>query len=663
MPTSRRTVRWMHALMLPALLALPTCGTPGTRKDVMIGRAEERTRADAARPENTEMHPPTEYSVSLRSPQTQTATITMTVREVKGDSLDVALPVWRPGRYQVLDQAGSISAFAATNSRGEPLAATKLDKATWRISTGGSEVVRVSYRVYANSLNDRTRHIDDTHAFLSPAAVFVYAPERRFAPVRVTIDAPDGWSTSTGLERENGSRTTFVGVDYDVLVDSPLEIGVHDFHEFEVDGVPHEIIVWHGGAAASEKPRYDAEKFTRDFAAIVRTQVELFGDMPYSRYVFQIHAGPGLGGGTEHLNSTIMQTSRATFEEEGAYKRFLGLVSHEMFHTWNVKQLRPADLKPYDYAHEDYTRLLWLVEGATSYYDDLCLVRAGLMSADAYIAMVEGMINSEIGRPGWREQSLEDSSFDAWIKFNKATPDAVNSTVSFYGKGSLISLLLDMEIRTRTANQASLDTVMRRMYERFPLKGPGYTTRDVLNVLREVCEEHRSAAVDSKGTAEGAKGGTNERAADCGFDDFFARYIAGTETPDFTRLFDVVGLTCELDAIDESEPYLGLTLVEKEGKTLVSAVLADGPAFRAGLMADDEIVAMNGRRLKKDDLDKRVGMHDAGDTLTFTFFRREELREIDVKLDAAKKASWTVKRRAAPTDEQRVALREWLRQK
>ncbi len=617
--------------------SLAACASPSRRHALPVPRAEQ-SAAPQSRP--TVTYPPTEYTVSLLSPQTQTATISMTIRGVRGPTIYVAVPVWRPGRYQVLDQAGSLSSIAVRGAHGQPLPFTKIDKATWRIDTAGSDRVTFAYRFYANSLNDRTRHIDDTHAFLSPAAIFVYSPDRRFAPVRVSIEAPDGWRTSTGMDPELGSSNTFTAPDYDVLVDCPLEIGIHDRHEFEVDGIPHEIIVWHAGTAHTSKPAYDPEKFKRDFAAIVRVQRDIFGDMPYARYVFQVHSGTGLGGGTEHLNSTIMQTSRATFEDDAAYKRFLGLVSHEMFHTWNVKQLRPADLKPYAFAHEDYTRLLWLVEGTTSYYDDLCLVRAGLMEPDRFIDIIESMINTELARPGWHEQSLEESSFDAWIKFNKATPDAVNSTVSFYSKGALVSLLLDMEVRSCTAHRpagaASLDDVMRTLYTRFPLSGPGYTTQDVLDVLREVT-----------GTP---------------FDDFFARYIAGTDVPDFTRVFEIVGLTCE-KSTDDTKPYLGLSIIEKEGKTLVAAALADGPAYRAGIMSDDEIVALDGRRVRKDDLDTRLKSHKPGDSVTFSFFRRDELRSIQLTLDSAPAPTWTVTESPSPTDQQRQAFNAWLGQR
>jgi predicted metalloprotease with PDZ domain len=626
---------------------------------------------------------PVEYIVSLPRPQTQTLEMTMIVPGVTGPTLDVALPVWRPGRYALIDAAGTVSHVEAVTRSGQELPIEKIDKSTWRIRTLGATEIRVSYRVYANSINDRTRHVDDTHAFLSPAAVFMYAPTKRAEPVRVSVEAPEGWRTATGLERAAEGTATFAAPDYDVLVDSPLEIGLHDLIEFDVDGVPHEIAIWHAGATDATKPEYDAERLKRDFAAIVRAEAAIFtgsdggrpeadvkAGMPYTRFVFLVHAGPGLGGGTEHLNSTIMQTGRASLEDDDAYRRFLGLVSHEMFHTWNVKQLRPADLKPYDYAHEDYTRLLWVAEGTTSYYDDLCLVRAGLMSPDKYLDVLGTLITGELERPGGGVQSLEESSFDAWIKFNRTTPDSPNTTVSFYTKGALISWLLDMEIRGRTGNAASLDTVMRTMYQRFPLAGPGYTTEDLLAVINEVSGSD--------------------------FAEFFADYVAGTKIPDVTETLAVVGLERvfepEEDETEHGEgdgekkdsrdaarasakdagsastapprkkAWLGLTLADRGERTVVTGALEGNPAYDAGIIADDEVIALDGLRLRAADLDKRLKHHNPGDRVTLTLMRRDQLKTIEVTLVGRPAGKWTIQRHKDAAEGEREAYKSWLGQ-
>lgn len=578
------------------------------------------------------------YTVKLPEPQTQTAEIVMEVPGVAAGAFDVAIPVWRPGRYALIDPATTISHVRAEDASQRALPIEKIDKSTWRITTPAPTTVRVTYRVYANSLNDRTRHIDETHAFLSPASVFMYPPTMRTEPLTVRVEAPDGWRTSTGLART--ADGLYQAPDYDVLVDSPLEIGRHDLHTFEVGGVPHEIVIWHAGTASTRAPSYDAERMKKDFAAIVEAQVAIFGDMPYERYVFQVHSGPGLSGGTEHLNSTIMQTSRTTMTDSldgngrgGAYDRFLGLVSHEMFHTWNVKQLRPADLKPYEYAHEDYTRLLWVAEGVTSYYDDLVLVRAGLMDADEYISMIEGLIQGQTNLSGWNVQSLEDSSFDAWVKFNKSWADSINTTVSFYSKGALISLVLDLELRTRTENRVSLDAVMRRMYKDFPLKGPGFTTADMLRVVNEMSGSD--------------------------FAPFFRDYIAGTERPDFNRVFAVVGLTCSSEPMTK-DAYLGLNVTEKDGRAVVTSANTDGPAYLAGLIADDELVAVDRRRFRVSELQDRVEAKSPGERMVFTVLRRDELRTVEVTLAENPHRKWTVEAVDEPSNAQKEAFESWL---
>jgi len=264
---------------------------------------------------------PIEYTVALNAPQTQMVDIRMVIRNVAGPELHVAMPVWRPGRYQVLDLAGGVRGVRAVTSVGRSLPVAKTDKTTWQITTEGAEEVTVSYRVYANSLGDRTRHVDDTHAFLSGAAVFFYVPDRLKDPVLVNIEAPVSWRVATGLECVEGNPRKLFASNYDVLVDSPLEIGFHDLMEFDINGKPHQIVIW-GGAT------YDPEKLKADFAKIVKSQAGVFGDMPYGRYVFLIHVGPDASGGTEHLNSTIIQRPRRSLENAHDYKTFLHTVSH-----------------------------------------------------------------------------------------------------------------------------------------------------------------------------------------------------------------------------------------------------------------------------------------------------------------------------------------------
>lgn len=607
-----------------------------------------------------------EYTVSLREPQTQMVDMSMTLRGITEPMIEVALPAWRPGKYALIDPAGTVRGVTARSGGGKSLACEKIDKGTWVVQTGAAEgdhTVTVEYRVYANSITDRTRHADDTHAFLSPSMVFMYCPALRGEPLRVRVEAPEGWRTATGLEPDPADPAWLVAADYDVLVDSPLEIGIHDRMEFEVLGVPHEIVVWTGGAPL---PGYDKKKLTEDFARIVKAESDVFGELPYKRYVFMVHCYPGGGGGTEHLNSTIMGATPQSFATPESTRRFLGLVSHEFFHTWNVKQFRPAGLSPYDYRHENYTDLLWVAEGTTSYYDDLCLARAGIMKPDDYLKMLSGWINGYRSRPGSGVQSLAESSFDAWIKFNKATPDSVNSTVSFYDKGAQVSLLLDMEIRARTQGRSSLDDLMRELYRSFPRSGPGYTSKDV----------QRGA----------------ERLTLTSFDSFFSDYVQGVKPLDFEAALTTAGLEVvrepgrgsdrddkpgddkkgdDKKGDDEERPgasakehaYIGLTLEAEDGLASVATVLADGPAYKAGVIAGDLVVALNGQRLRATDLDTLLKRIKPGETVRLSLFRYDILREIEFKADGRPDGRWTVRRVKSPTDEQKAVYESWLGRK
>jgi predicted metalloprotease with PDZ domain len=572
---------------------------------------------------------PIEYTVSLRAPQTQTVEIRMRVREIASPVLDLALPVWRAGRYAVINPAGTVNGIRAQDTVGKTLPISKLDKTTWRVQTGGCTEIEIRYSIYANSLTDRTRHVDDTHAFLSGATVFLYIPERRHDPLSVRIEAPDNWNLSCGLDSVEGDPHMLLSPGYDVLVDSPIEVGIHDVLHFDVDGIPHDIVLW-------SAPELDSRKLTEDFAAIVRNEAQLFGGLPYSRYIFIIHVGLGLGGGTEHLNSTIIQVPPRTFEDPVAYKRLIGTASHEMFHVWNVKRLRPVALAAMDYSKENYTDLLWFCEGTTAYYDELILARAGLTDADTYLRDLGELIHQVRRRPGTRVQSVAESSFDAWIKFNQPTSDDMNSTVSFYDSGAVVSFLLDLELRSRTGNRVSMDSLMVKMVSRFPLNGTGFTTTDLIEV------------------ASGLAGSR--------FEAFFERYIQSTDPPPLEERVSILGLklSCEPAGI---KAYTGLININQNSQTTVRYALSDGPAYSAGVLPGDEIVALNGRRYEPAELTTHVETQlRPGDSIQLEIIRRGRQRMIEFQAAAAPRGRWQLSRLENPSDTQKSAYSSWLQQ-
>ncbi|MFN9994112.1 MAG: M61 family metallopeptidase [Phycisphaerales bacterium] len=574
-----------------------------------------------------------EYVIDLMNARTQTVDITLNIRGWKGDTIDVHLPVWRPGRYEVLDTAGTIRSIRARGKGMRELKMEKVAKSSWRIETDGSDFISVTYTVFANQVDNRTRHVDDTHAFLSGSSVFLFVHELRNAPIEIAVRAPEGWKIASGLDTAPGNPNILIARDYDVLADSPLEIGLHETFTYEVDGVPHELVFW-GKSPTDPKP------FLDDFARFTKTQRDVFGSLPYNRYVFITHIGPNMRGGTEHLNSTIIQARPDIFTDRKRYESFLSLASHELFHTWNVKQMRPAGLKPYDYMRENYTKLLWVAEGTTNYYDTLMITRAGIITPDAYLGMLAGTLAGELTRPGRTVQSLEDSSFDAWIKFNKPTPDSVNSTVNFYTRGEIVNFTIDAEIRRVTDNKKSLDDAMRLLYERYPYDGPHYTTEDLFAIFREV------SGVD--------------------FTEFHRAHVAGTQDPDIDRALDTYGLRLiRGGANSESHPdgtkgYVGLEVTGGDDSMEVSAVLTDGDAYTAGVQAGDRIKSVNGEPTGPAAFTTVLNSAEEGTSLELKISRRGRELNIPVKVTRRPAGEWTIERDERATDNKKAAYEAWL---
>ncbi len=549
---------------------------------------------------------PIHYTVSMPRPETHYFEVSGRIEGVTGPQLRLVMPVWTPGSYLVREFARHVQDFSASSER-KPLLWEKVGKNVWQIETGGASVVEVKYRVYANDLGVRTSDLDDEHAFFNGANLFLYPEGRLREPYKLTVVPKPDWQVATGLDPAPGEANTFIAPDYDVLVDSPVEMSRFEALEFSVNGIPHTIAI-HGPT------RFDRARMVGDVRRIVEKQAELFGDIPYKRYVFILHAGLGGGGGLEHLNSTALQTGKLSFRKERDWEGFLSLVSHEFFHLWNVKRIRPQALGPFDYTRENYTRMLWFSEGVTDYYADLVLARAGLVTPKRYLKMLAKTIYTYRSTPGRLVQSASAASFDAWIKEYRPDENSVNSRISYYDKGYMLGLLLDLEIRSRTSGARSLDDVMRFLNENFAKKGTGFPEAEFPRVV----EQMSGAAMDA----------------------FWADYVDGVKELPFEEYLQKAGLLLGAKPAPEEEDdrekldtvSFGVLTQERGGRLWVESVPTGSPAEAAGINAGDEILTLNGIRTSAADFAERLRDFKPGDAVQVAVFRSDRLRNFTVTL-------------------------------
>jgi predicted metalloprotease with PDZ domain len=554
------------------------------------------------------------------------------VLERPGAAPELCFPVWTPGSYLVREFARHVEGLSASDANGRALRVDRVDKHRLRIHAAGTSRVVLRYRVYANELTVRTCHLDGTHGFLNGAAVFPYVPGRQHEPQRLEVVPPPGWSVATALE---GGPSVFTARDYDELADSPVEMGTHRLVRFTALGKPHQIALWGRG-------NLDEARLAEDARRIVETLGSLMGGLPYDRYLFIVHLTDKRRGGLEHARSTTLNVQRMGFFPRDTYEETLALFAHEFFHVWNVKRLRPAAFLPYDYTREQYTRLLWWFEGATSYYEQLALVRSGVLDAKKYLRNLGQALTVLERSPGAAKTSVEESSFLAWVKLYRPDENTPNSTISYYLKGELVALALDMVLR-RAGH--SLDELLRALQARF--EASGVPEDGVERVVAELM-------------------GADEARA------FFDRHVRGMEPLDLD--LDLVGLrllrrpAAGLDdkggtppRQDDGRPpagYLGASLANGP-KLMVTSVREKSPAWKAGLYAEDEILAEGGFRVDRGALWDRLCERGPGGTVRLTVFRRDELVEVEVPLAPAPDDTVWLEPVAEASPEQRAAFEAW----
>ena len=527
--------------------------------------------------------------------------IHVTLRFVADPTQVLSLPTWIPGSYLIREFSKHIESVRAYDEEGRLLEIQKFEKNKWRLFNTDHELITVEYDVYAYDLSVRGAYVDQTRLYVNPACACLGLEGQEDKAVEVELFLPDElkhFQLATGMASKSlvKGRFTLKAKNYAELIDSPFELAEQTRFSFEANGIPHEFVV-------SGKHAMNAARMQQDIEKICATEISMFGSAPFSNYTFMTMATANSYGGLEHPNSTSLISPRedlpkANEPEEPSedYQRFLGLCSHEYFHSWLVKFIRPENFVNYDLNKEGYTSLLWIFEGFTSYYDDLILLRSGVISQASYIKLLKTQIDRYLQNPGRFVQSVSESSFDAWVKFYRQDENSNNAGTSYYNKGCLVALCLDLGLRLRGS---SLDVLMRKLYENAQ-KGIQVHERTIVELCNELTGDNWIEQIN--------------------------HLINTTDELPLDQLFPEFGLSYSLKN-DKSLP-LGLKLVEKPEGVLVQSARRDGAAAQAGLSAHDVIIAIDGLKATAKLVEKYAKQDGIYSILAF---RRDELMSFDVK--------------------------------
>ncbi|CAB3871009.1 M61 family metallopeptidase [Achromobacter ruhlandii] len=569
------------------------------------------------------------YRLAPHDPAGHRYRITLTIQAPSPDGQRLSLPAWIPGSYLIRDFSRQIESLTA-HCGNRRVAVDKIDNHTWQAAPCDGPL-RVEYTVYAWDLSVRGAHLDETHGFFNGTSVFLRVHGQDHLPCLVDLAPPrgiEGWKVYTSLPEACGHKGAarrhgfglYLAPDYDALIDHPVEMGTPQVASFTAHGAEHELVFT--GVA----PNLDLARITDDVRRICETQIAFFEPRgkraPFldssDRYVFMtMVTGDGYGG-LEHRASTALMTARKDLPVLGqqgqgeGYRGFLGLVSHEYFHTWNVKRIKPQAFVPYDLAQPDLTRLLWVFEGFTSYYDDLLLLRSNVITQNDYLRLLAKTITSVARTPGRHKQSVAESSFDAWTRYYKQDENSPNALVSYYTKGALVALGLDLLIRQESAGAHSLDDVMRLLWQRYG--------RDFYRGKAQGLPEDGLPALIKEATGVDARR-------------FIARHAYGTVDVPLAELLAAQGVKLQWKA-SVNIPSLDVR-TRKQGDSLVLAtVLEGGAGHKGGLSAGDVLVAIDGLKVEgASGVEVLLGQHRPGDRVDVHVFRRDELRVFQVRLN------------------------------
>ena len=612
-----------HRISIPAILAIAL------------------TVATAAYTQQTPA--PIRYTVRFPAPQTNYVEVEAAFPTGGRATLDLLMAVWTPGSYLVREYERNVEALTATGG-GQPLPVDKTTKNRWRVTTNGARDITVRYRVYSHEMSVRNNWVDADFAMLNgaqtfltiaadvagpPTPAYTWTSPRVARPHDVTIELPPGWKTSiSGLPAApGGAANHYVAPDFDTLVDCPIVAGNPAIHEFTVAGKPHYLV------DVGEDGVFDGARAARDLQRIVEYDRGFWGDLPYDKYVF-FNVLTGGGGGLEHKNSVMMMESRWATTTRERYVGWLSTASHEYFHLWNVKRLRPIELGPFDYERENYPRSLWVSEGLTDYYADVILARTGLITGDEYLRQLSSAIRVLQLTPGRLVQSAEMASFDAWIKQYRPDENSANTSISYYTKGAVAGFLLDARIRAATSGARSLDDVMRLAFQRYS-GARGFTPQDF-----------RRAASDVAGVDLGP---------------WFQKVLDTTDELDYQPALDWFGLAFEAPKGPESTgAWLGAVTRDEGGRLVVTSVHRGTPAYEAGINPGDEIVAIDNFRVTPSQFDSRLDTFRPGTKVSLLVARRDELKRLDATLAVEPPARWNLNLQPGASQAQQEHLKSWL---
>ncbi|MCI0586603.1 MAG: PDZ domain-containing protein [Planctomycetes bacterium] len=586
------------------------------------------------------------YEVQWENPASHLFSVTMRVEGVPADPLEVAMPAWIPGAYEVLDSAKHVSRFEARGAR-KALRFRKTDKQTWRIACPGERTVEIRYRCYGNTVSCIASSLDATHAHLTGGTLFLYVLGGTDAPCTLRVQCPPGWKIATGLDSA-GKGDLFRAESYDALIDAPVEVGSFLHERFTTAGRPHHVVIHPYG-----KEERNRLRLARDLRKMAAVFADLFGGLPFREYWFLLHLHPTIarGGALEHANSTHLTLPvYLDGEDPEDYDRILDVAAHEYFHLWNVKRIRPKGLGPFDYAREVHTTELWVAEGLTDYYAPLSLRRGGVWDYAKFLRRMGRAMERLADMPGRGWMSVKESSWETWTQahwhrpYSRDDANLLNQFTDYYTKGSLVGLALDLEIRVRTGGKRSLDDVFRLLMERF--------------------------APAPEGFPEGAFQAAAAEVAQVDLSRFFRDYVEGTREMDFDRILRPAGLRVRRiprTKKDDEGKYVrkivgsfGIEIEERGEAPRVVNVLPGSPAEEAGLDREDLLLAADGERVTAKNWRTIFRSKKAGGTVDLALFRHDRLHRIAVRVRPDPRRTMKIEVDPDATPSARRLLREWL---